>query len=507
MKQPIMNDDGTYRHDMVRDPITGEYIEDLESNYELKFIKVPMDDVPDDYIKDRNSVYSYDSIVNDDIYWDGIYSHDYVKHKILEHEFNLCISKYISIDTVYSLTELSFEMVYFINMIMYSKVNTDNLLIEVPEISSTTKFPLIDILICLYSLMYLYNNIQDAIMYDPVQVMAVLGFNFEVDMNTLSSYVAEKGFTPEELGFSDFQNVSSIMTFNQLLEVYTKNKNIYKHLVHEINNANNKEMYDIYTKIYRSLMITKVQFDYYKRYSINGQPPETYSEVLNNKNSVLYSIITECSRITKLDDRQDTISKYINILVENVYIYLDKDEFRFIFQNIPTVSLDYIRVYLFKVLNFFKSYKVDVIHSNILYKFDSRLDNKINIIDEIIFGYLLNPDSDHINMIDFQKLLIKCQENECIDLLEHIYFDITHWRLVDYDDKIPMNDKIMKVLIDIFKKDYCNLSKDEIYEIIRKYEVGFNITFYEKIEELKINKTPSDSVSMQDAVYFEYVEE
>lgn len=505
MKQPVVNEDGTYRHDTYKDPITGEDKEDLESNYELKFIKVPLDGVPDDYIKDPKAVYSYNSIVADDIYWDGIYSHEYVREQILKHEYNLCISKYLSIDTVYSLTELSFELVYFINMIMFSKVNTDNLLIEVPELSSTSKYSLIDILICLYSLMYMYNGIQDEIKYDPVQVMAILGFNFEVDMNTLSSYIQDKGYTAKDLGIEDFQNPSTIFTFNQLIDVYTKNKNIFKHLIHEINNANNKEIYDLYMKIYKSLMITKANFQYYRRYSINGKDPATYSEVLNNKNSSLYAIIMECNNITKIADRQEAISKYINILVENVYIYLDKEEFRFIFQNIPTVSLDYIRVYLFKVLNFFKSYKVDVIHSNILYKFDSRLDNKINIIDEIIFNYLLNPDSDHINVIDFQKLLIKCTENECIDVLEHIYFDITHWNLQHFDDKIPVNEEINKILISITLKDNGNITKDEIYEIIRRYQVGFNIDIEDVIDELKLDNILSEKVNMKDAIYFDYI--
>ena len=53
--------------------------------------------------------------------------------------------------------------------------------------------------------------------------------------------------------------------------------------------------------------------------------------------------------------------------MDNIYIYIDEEEFRYIFHNIPTVSMDYLRQYLFKVLNFFKSYKVDFTRVNVVY--------------------------------------------------------------------------------------------------------------------------------------------
>ena len=39
------------------------------------------------------------------------------------------------------------------------------------------------------------------------------------------------------------------MTFNQLLNVFTKNKAIYDHITYEIVHANNKRIYDIYKTI------------------------------------------------------------------------------------------------------------------------------------------------------------------------------------------------------------------------------------------------------------------
>ena len=232
LKDPVMNDDGTYKHDTYEDPKTGEDKEDLEANYELKFVKVPMNGgVAEEAIRDPFNISSYDEIVSDDIYWNGVYTADYVKQKILEHEFNMHMSKYIGMETVYSMTELALQLSYFVNMVMYS-VDTSQITVEVPELSSTNVFPLIDLLIALYSLGYTYRGIKDTIIYDPVRAMDVCGFNFEVDTAKLAEWVEERGYTLEELGVADYMAPKEgIFTFEQILKIYTTNKNIYKHLI------------------------------------------------------------------------------------------------------------------------------------------------------------------------------------------------------------------------------------------------------------------------------------
>ena len=387
LRIPIMNEDGTYRQDTVEDPKTGLDVPDYENNYELKFLRVPIDELADENIRHQSNFKSYDSVTLQDKYWDGPFTHDEVKRTILEKEFNICMSKYISVDSVYSLTELSFQLVYFINMIMYNgNVVNSSVGLEIPEISSTETFSLIDTLICLYSLMYLYNGFHDDIIYDPIQAMAVKGFNFETDMSILATYVKEQGFTLEELAltkdsnnktkFTDFQcPKNGIFTWNQLIDIYLKNKEIYGHLIRQINNANNKKMYDIYYNIYQSLMITNLNFDYFRK--TDGIVPTGYGDYLEQKGSSLFAVIKECRDTPKESDRRIKITNYINHIIENIFIYLDKEEFQYIVQNIPTVSLDYIRTYMFKVLNFFKSYKVDILNTNTIYKFDDKLENKI----------------------------------------------------------------------------------------------------------------------------------
>ena len=503
LRIPVMNDDGTYRHDTIEDPKTGEDIEDYENNYHLKFLRVPIDETADQSIKDPSNFKDYDSITMQDKYWDGPHTHEYVKSIIIRNEFNMLMTKYISVDSVYSLTELTFQLVYFINMIMYNgTIDNSKVTLQIPEISSTAEFSFIDTLICLYSLMYIYNGFEDDIIYDPIQAMAIKGFNFETDMAALSTYVQEQGFTLEELGVSDFQiPKNGILTWNQLIEVYLKNKNIYKHLIDQINKANNKKMYDIYYTIYESLMITKANFDYFRK--INGKSPKRYCDYLELKGSILFNIIQECKNTPKLEDRRLKITKYINDIVENIFIYLDKEEFQYIFQNIPTVSLDFIRTYMFKVLNFFKSYKVDMLNTNTIFKFDDRLENKINMIDDIVFKYIFTK-TDNFNMDDFINA-INVHLNPCdrISPEDKIYMDITIWAKKIFESKMEYRDELTKLFITMIYSEYGNLKHDGIFEYKYLYDKKLVIQVDDHIVDNKVYLTLKDYVDINDVMYRE----
>lgn len=510
MRIPIMNEDGTYRHDTIEDPKTGKDIPDYENNYELKFLRVPIDESADENIRHESNFKNYDEITLQDKYWDGPYTHEEIKKSILEKEFNICMTKYISVDSVYSLTELSFQLVYFINMVLYNgSIDNTKVELEIPEISSTAVFPFIDTLICLYSLMYLYNGFQDDIIYDPIQALAIKGFNFETDMAALSTYVQEQGFTLEELGLTNFQiPKNGIFTWNQLIEIYLKNKGVYNHLIRQINNANDKKMYDIYYKIYQSLMITNLNFDYFRK--LDGTVPTGYGDYLENKGSVLFDVIQDCRNTPKLTDRRIKITNYINHIVENIFMYFDhleaKDQFQYIFQNIPTVSLDFIRTYMFKVLNFFKSYKVDILNTNTIYKFDDKLDNKIKMIDEIVFRYLFNK-TDNFNMDDFiDALNVHLEPSERISPEDKIYMDISIWAKKIFDSKLEYRDEIVGKLISIIYPEYGNIRDDGIYEYKHTYDKKLVIPVDDHIVDNTVYLTFKDFINLEEVMYKDTLE-
>lgn len=505
LKTPIVNDDGSYRKDTYTDPKTGKEVLDLEANYELQFLKVPITGIADDYIDDKTNIKDYDETAANDIYWNGVYDKDYVKHEILQHEFDCHISKYISIDTVYSLTEMQFQTVYFFNMLLYSKVNTDLLQVEVPELSYSGSFKLVDLIIELYALGYMYQGIKDNIIYDPIQSLAVYGFNFNTDMKELQDYIETEGFTMEELGIDEFINPNpiGIRSWEELDEVYNTNKDIYENLVKLINNANNYDEYKLYRKVYESLYVTRLNFKMFIDKSINNVAPKTYTDYIQVADATLYNVLIDCEKVPKDDERRIEIGRVINCIVDAIYTYIDQDDFKFIFNGIPTVGLDYIRKYIFMIINFFKSYKVDVIHTNMIYKFDDRLNNKVMVIDKIIFEYLLDV-SDKVHVSDCFNYLMYFTPQDRIDILERIYFDITRWKDIHLVDREEITDKWTYLLSVVFS-DYVEV-RDVIKDWIWTFDWAEHISVFDTMRNV-INMNPKEGINIEDHVHFNIVVE
>lgn len=402
IKEPKLDENGEYCDFAIEDPETGKDIIDIVANYNLKFLKVPLEESYDKYINDDINYVKYNDITDNDKYWTGIYTDDYVKYNILQNNFNIDITKYMSVDAVYSLTDMAFNLVYFMNMLMYIDKDTTKLKIAIPELSSSEEFPLIDCIICLYSLAYLYYGVSDKIMYDPEQVMAVKGFNFNVDMDQLRETISDMGFNIDDFMDKEFMiPENGYIDFDNLVDIYHNNKELYISLVKGMNNANDYDEFRVYQILFESLMITRLSFSYFNKFGEDGNPPVTYNEILREKNSGLYQVIMKCESLQgTTEENQTEISRYINIIVDNIYTYLDSDEFRFIFQGIPTVSLDFIRDYLFKVIDFFKSYKVTIIDGGMIYKLDDLYENHVYVNDRVEMDYSLELNYEVVEVHD-----------------------------------------------------------------------------------------------------------
>lgn len=423
------------------DPVTGEVhnIEDVDKTTDLRFVKVPIDEVADDYITDRSKYLDYDEIVEGDKYWNGDLEHKFVKTSIMHKQFNYLQSKYLSVDTLYSLTELSFQLSYFHNMLFDDVKLEDKLLIKVPAISGLGTFRFTDIFSYLYALMYEYNGIADKIMDTSSKVMSVKGFNFRVNFEALSNYIREKGFTMEELGVADFQiPKSDILTYNQLMNIFTKNKNIHDHIIKQLRTADNKKIYDIYKKLYDSLLIMEHNLEFFKM--SNGKIAKSYTEFLLDRDPILYNSIIE---IRKLDSReviQEKISNIIDATIYEIEQYIELDDFKFIFNNLPAVSAESVKKYVYKVINFFKSYKVDIMSINTIYVFDDKLENKIKMIDEVFMQYFFHKYSP-IETISKLTKEVSINNLDSMNIIDQLYISTTSWVDKYYNevDKIKDN--------------------------------------------------------------------
>ena len=172
---------------------------------ELKFIKVPIDENLSAYKNDPDYIVPYDEVVYQDEgnTWHGGEDYNVLYNKLLDHEFNAVKTKYISVETVTDMTELSFQVSYFYNMLFDNMYSEDNLTVEIPHIKIGHKFRFMDVVCYLFSLMYLYNGLEDNIMYSPTQMLYIKGYDFNNDTNTvlknIFNYAQKNPVTDEDI--------------------------------------------------------------------------------------------------------------------------------------------------------------------------------------------------------------------------------------------------------------------------------------------------------------------
>lgn len=484
----------------------GNYIMDgiLEDKYDLQFVKVPLDGGEvDDYSKSSKNIINYNSVVSGDKYWTGPYSQEYVKHGILEKDFNIIKSKYLTIDATLSLTELTFQSAYFINMILYSPLNLDKVTVNIPSIGTCK---LADAIVYLYALSYLYYERSDDILYDMSSVLTCRGFNFDADLTELSEYVANKGFTLEELGVSGFEiPKSGVLSLAQMMQIFIDNRKIYDYVQDAMYNAQSKDEFDCYQKIYDALFITEIN---YKNFYIEelGREANTYSEYLQYKNPVLYSSFQESEKMyvhgtSNEDMKKDIINKLD--ATTNTLVKYDK-EIQYAFSDLPSETLDVAMSYMNKIINFFKSFKVTVLGLQNIYYLDH---DNIYIIDDMDILYILLK-RDYYHIYDSISYIATLNKVDKVDILEHTltipYF--VNWIEPFTKDWYKINDN-MAYTVELSKKDFAIQIQDILRiiahnptiwkntEILDKYHIYDQIKYiitldkkdiYTIIDEIKI---------------------
>ena len=482
------NDDYQFHYKTIVDENGEEkVVPDNDKNYDLKFVRVPIEDKADNYLKDRTAYEDYDIITNQDDFWDGMSDHADIKSAILDQEFSWTRTKYISIDTMYDLSQMCFDLPYFINMLVDDTLLEDYLYVKIPTLKNNHQFRVSDLFVYMMALTHIYNGFEDTIMQTTTQVLSILGFNFHVDLNEVAQDIYNRYYlTLEDVGAADFDiPIYQITSFDRLLEIFRTNKNIWKIACDGMVNADNKRIYDCYKKVYDSCYIMEYTTTFFKLQ--NGETAQTYTEFLKERDYVLYESLTELRTYEDNTALQRAIS---DIIIDIVYVleeYMDSDEFKYVFSKFPATSGDYVRTYMIKVVNFFKSYKVHLLDISTVYKAFDKRENSIKIYEDWIMSVNKTIDdySAIIEEITYDNNLLK---QDKITLLEEIYFDIERWEFKDLDDKFEFDLKtqITRMINEVKYQDSVIIVdhyKDYPFAGIQyKYEKDDKFYFLEQID-------------------------
>ena len=491
---------------------TGEYsfTGNPDEDYTLKFIKLPLEDDLDDYIKVASNHLDYDELTDGDPLWDGGKDHDMLKQEILKEEFNIIRTKYISIDTVYDIAKISAEMTYFFNMLYDNYEKEELLKVRIPFIDASTQYQIADVFSMLSALSYYYHNIKDELMCDHEKVLYVNGFNFKADLAELAATISNTPYLTHAKELLERFEVpgDQIPSFEQMMSIFVNNLNIRDELIEGMKNADNFRIYLVYKELYDALMVVQLTMDHFKDpetddYYRDLDGDATYTEYFRNQVPTFYYELMDILAIEDPDDRKQRIASTIDSIVMALENYIDLDEFQSFLHGLPAVSAEAVKQYIAQVINFFKSYKVDFLGLNTIYYLDDKLDGLIRVIDHaFLFRNFTKVEKVKLHEI-ISKLRVTTNPKERLELLEVLHLDIYTWAMKEYKENINIRDAIPEKNIQIEK--YSVAMINEIYDISSLKEPLEFIRLREFIDEIKTTQEKKDSLKMWDKLWIESV--
>lgn len=346
--------------------VTETQSEDFDKDISMMFLKLPLKAFTDtdSYVKMKENTKSYDAMTLVDEFWDGsdgnddrFAMHQAIKEAIIDEEFNYARTKYLSVNNIIDVAEMSFQIPYFYNMLYDDVFKEDKLYVSIPAISPYHPFKLAHVFCYLTALAYLFNDMNDTIMDKPSKILYVKGFNFHASLEALQQEILDRRRLPSDYNVWDFIIPDGqIPDIKQFINIYNTNKDIYKVICDGMMNARNYDIYSIWKMLHDALMQWEFNLDFFKL--ADGTQARTFTEFLDEKDSILYTSIKSFEEIDDEGTRQERIIAMIQDIVYILEEYIDSDQFKYIYNNLPGVSSDYLLEYLFTMINFFKSYKV-----------------------------------------------------------------------------------------------------------------------------------------------------
>ena len=117
--------------------------------YDLEFVKTPIGETYDDYIKDAIYREDYDTVTNQDKYWDGEDVHYYVKNNHYMKDFTIEGTKYMALEYNVSIDAYNYQKEYYLGLLFNGSIDMEDIHIAVPSIADK-EFTLINLVIFIY---------------------------------------------------------------------------------------------------------------------------------------------------------------------------------------------------------------------------------------------------------------------------------------------------------------------------------------------------------------------
>lgn len=410
---------------------------DYDKMYDLKFIKSDISNKDIDF--NPENFIDYETVVSGDPLWQLT---DEEEAKFKADGYNIMMSKYISIEAAYELSNLTYETNYFINLLLNNRQNAAS--IRTTNMYSTSGYTtLYGMLMFLLSAFAKRSGYDGNIVYDPEGVADVYGFDVDelkavatsVVNNTGNPYTVNGKNTKDLSVDTLFQTRGKLMQFNynpditdmkrilelyeiedidvnslvpkkpegslttdQFVDVYVTNTNIYRMIIDEMKTTTNYKRYEALSQIKKILFTSEYTAKNFTK--SDGTLAETYRDMLDDIDPKLGQKLDSIE-----EDDEDELDQLILYILQKLEVMFDSKELKYLFLNTPGVAGTLITKYLRTAIELFKASSVEFSTINIVFEYGDEV--PIRVIDRNVLWVkkVTNEDIFIDDEIGFHKYL------------------------------------------------------------------------------------------------------
>lgn len=480
--QPVLNDDGSY-----------VFVEDLDRMYELYFQGVNINERNIMLaMKDEQNRTPYDEMIEEDPYW----RHDADLEKLLNgicveedgsefnQPYNYVETKYLSLNVMYNMTDMLFEITYAFNMLLDKKEEVNFITMTLPKIVSNGTFGIFDVIVFLITLTCKINGFKDSIIMTPSKIANVYAnteedyrmyaFNFDPEqIELIKSMIKEHSKILDTTTLTYFEDLT-IETEEDANELFIKIRDFNDFIIEKMRKSNSIKEYHLYKDIFNIAMTTEIQKNLFtiNDYDVDGnitkRQATTYMEYLEHTQPILAETVKRADNASITTMIDHVISRINQIMPDLQYLFLVNDN------NNPVYTA------LVALLKFFKSYTADFTQLNIIYVFDSPYYNLIKMVEDIHSVDKLIQPEESLNEYYFDK----------------IKTNLT--RIRTKDDILAFNEKY-KLFIRLLLDDELILRDELLYMISNmKYNEYLRSHYGDDIDMSKLMSISNDLLNIYD---------
>lgn len=332
------NLDGSYNYDEM---------------YRLDFLKVNVNDDRINIIPEN--ILDFNSVVEKDPLWQ--ITPEYMS-KIKQEQFNVTLSKYVSLESAYDVSQLVYEMSYFLNLLIDSRKFTSGIR-AVNMYSRLNYSDLFTYIMFLFAAISKRNEFDGNINYAPADVALLLKFNLD-DITTTFNQINKKYNLKLNVSNWLLQKPSNIMNNpDELVQMYQRNSSIYSALLKLMNDTNDVKKFTGYEQIRKLLFVSNNIQNVFRLK--NGNVAQTYGELLADLDQSLYDSLDALEENEQLDNM-------IEYVLEKLQFIFKDANLSFLFLNTPDMQDRILKIYFTRMVNLFIASTTDLAAFDIIFK-------------------------------------------------------------------------------------------------------------------------------------------